>query len=186
MLQEFLSRDSPAWSLEDSQRIPTVLEGFLRILKGFDDDDEQPPGSCPNPYGYAFGQDEAMMSPQAQGGMLLSPASGDGAYCADSDEDEGQMRGLATATPPSVFGAAARPCPALPALELLRVGERNAVIGFHMPRLPGRPPATNFKLRVASLDGVGDEELRKIAVKPGTDCAATDGCKVAACPNACC
>ena len=93
-------------------------------------------------------------------------------------------RGLGSGARPAAPAVADRSdaTTALPALELLRVGERNAVIGFHMPRLPGRPPATNFKLRVASLDGVGDEELRKIAVKPGTDCAATDGCKVAQCP----
>ena len=96
-------------------------------------------------------------------------------------------RGLGSGARPAAPAVADRSdaTTALPSLELLRVGERNAVIGFHMPRLPGRPPATNFKLRVASLDGVGDEELRKIAVKPGTDCAATDGCKVAGCPNAC-
>ena len=95
-------------------------------------------------------------------------------------------RGLGSGARPAAPAVADRSdaTTALPSLELLRVGERTAVIGFHMPRLPGRPPATNFKLRVASLDGVGDEELRKIAVKPGTDCAATDGCKVAQCPNA--
>ena len=69
---------------------------------------------------------------------------------------------------------------ASPALELLRVGERDAVISFHMPRLPGRPPATHFQLRVAAGGGLGEEELRKIAVKAGADCAAADGCKVAA------
>ena len=84
-----------------------------------------------------------------------------------------------------------------PALELLRVGERGAVISFHVPRLPGRPPPTHFQLRVAAQDaaagapgapgapgaalgsgGHGDE-LRKIAVKAGADCAAIEGCQVA-------
>ena len=89
-----------------------------------------------------------------------------------------------------------------PALQLLRVGERDAAISFHVPRLPGRPPRTHFQLRVAAqaditgaggtagaprtpraaADGsdYGKEELRKIAVKAGADCAATEGCQAAA------
>ena len=91
-------------------------------------------------------------------------------------------QGVGNGARPAATAVTDRPeaATALPALELLRVGERNAVISFHMPRLPGRPPATHFKLRVTSLDGLGEVELRKIAVNAGADCAAADGCKVAA------
>ena len=93
-------------------------------------------------------------------------------------------RGAGSGARPAAAAAAdrAEAAAAPPALQLLRVGERDAVISFHVSRLPGRLPATHFQLRVAAGGGGGGggEELRKIAVKAGADCAATDGCQVAA------